>query len=203
MNNNPLMTWSKSLLLLFTLVVMTACGDDDGPAFMFDRYGNCTATSVTPLSQKDFNLQVVGSGWKHLSTFEIGTNGNPTGKEYYEEQVGVGPTDYYFESATSLKGYFYADAIPARGYRIYSYAYDEENNTLVAADPDRQPGLRQIVHLKGDQMKVLVYLGQRSTGGGTMRYVYGYSTYQRMTEKELTACQENHRINFDKGMGDE
>lgn len=197
MNNNPLMTWSKSLLLLFTLVVMTACGDDDGPAFMFDRYGNCTATSVTPLSQKDFNLQVVGSGWKHLSTFEIGTNGNPTGKEYYEEQVGVGPTDYYFESATSLKAYFYADAIPARGYKTYSYQYEEENNTLGSSDSSKPLSFLQIVYLRGDIMKALVYLGQRSIGGGTMRYIYGYSTYQRMTEKELTTCQETHSVNFD------
>lgn len=197
MNNNPLMTWSKSLLLLFTLVVMTACGDDDGPAFMFDRYGNCTATSVTPLSQKDFNLQVVGSGWKHLSTFEIGTNGNPTGKEYYEEKVGVSPTDYYFESATSLKAYFYADAIPASGYKTYSYQYEEENNTLGASDSTKPLSFLQIVYLRGDIMKALVYLGQRSIGGGTMRYIYGYSTYQRMTEKELTTCQETHSVNFD------
>lgn len=202
MNNNLLRNWNCCLLTLFALITLSACGGDDGPAFLFDRNGGCMAASPVPLSQKNFNQQVVGSGWKHLSTYEINTNGNPIGQEYYEELLGS-PTDYYFESATSLKGYFYADAIPARGYRIYSYAYDEENNTLVAADPDRQPGLRQIVHLKGDQMKVLVYLGQRSTGGGTMRYVYGYSTYQRMTEKELTACQENHRINFDKGMGDE
>lgn len=197
MNNNPLMTWSKSLLLLFTLVVMTACGDDDGPAFMFDRYGNCTATSVTPLSQKDFNLQVVGSGWKHLSTFEIGTNGNPTGKEYYEEKVGVSPTDYYFESATSLKAYFYADAIPASGYKTYSYQYEEENNTLGSSDSMKPLSFLQIVYLRGDIMKALVYLGQRSIGGGTMRYIYGYSTYQRMTEKELTTCQETHSVNFD------
>ncbi len=197
MNNNPLMTWSKSLLLLFTLVVMTACGDDDGPAFMFDRYGNCTATSVTPLSQKDFNLQVVGSGWKHLSTFEIGTNGNPTGKEYYEEKVGVSPTDYYFESATSLKAYFYADAIPASGYKTYSYQYEEENNTLGSSDSTKPLSFLQIVYLRGDIMKALVYLGQRSIGGGTMRYIYGYSTYQRMTEKELTTCQETHSVNFD------
>lgn len=197
MNNNPLMTWSKSLLLLFTLVVMTACGDDDGPAFMFDRYGNCTATSVTPLSQKDFNLQVVGSGWKHLSTFEIGTNGNPTGKEYYEEKVGVSPTEYYFESATSLKAYFYADAIPASGYKTYSYQYEEENNTLGSSDSTKPLSFLQIVYLRGDIMKALVYLGQRSIGGGTMRYIYGYSTYQRMTEKELTTCQETHSVNFD------
>ena len=197
MNNNPLMTWSKSLLLLFTLVVMTACGDDDGPAFMFDRYGNCTATSVTPLSQKDFNLQVVGSGWKHLSTFEIGTNGNPTGKEYYEEKVGVSPTDYYFESATSLKAYFYADAIPASGYKTYSYQYEEENNTLGSSDSTKPLSFLQIVYLRGNIMKALVYLGQRSIGGGTMRYIYGYSTYQRMTEKELTTCQETHSVNFD------
>ena len=197
MNNNPLMTWSKSLLLLFTLVVMTACGDDDGPAFMFDRYGNCTATSVTPLSQKDFNLQVVGSGWKHLSTFEIDTNGNPTGKEYYEEKVGVSPTDYYFESATSLKAYFYADAIPASGYKTYSYQYEEENNTLGSSDSTKPLSFLQIVYLRGDIMKALVYLGQRSIGGGTMRYIYGYSTYQRMTEKELTTCQETHSVNFD------
>ena len=197
MNNNPLMTWSKSLLLLFTLVVMTACGDDDGPAFMFDRYGNCTATSVTPLSQKDFNLQVVGSGWKHLSTFEIDTNGNPTGKEYYEEKVGVSPTDYYFESATSLKAYFYADAIPASGYKTYSYQYEEENNTLGSSDSTKPLSFLQIVYLRGNIMKALVYLGQRSIGGGTMRYIYGYSTYQRMTEKELTTCQETHSVNFD------
>ena len=196
-NNNPLMTWSKGLLLLLTLFVMTACGDDDVPAFVFDRYGNCTATSVTPLSQKDFNLQVVGSGWKHLSTYEIDTNGNPTGKEYYEERIGVSPTDYYFESTTSLKAYLFADAIPASGYKTYSYRYNEEGNTLGSADSTKSLSLLQIVNLRGDLMKVLVYLGQRSVGGGTMRYVYGYSTYQRMTEKELTNCQETHPVNFD------
>ena len=197
MNDKFLKNWSSCLLILFALITLSACGDDDGPAFVFDRNGNCTAASVTPLSQKEFNQQVVGSGWKHLSTYEIDTNGNPSGKEYYKEMDGSSPTDFYFESATSLKGYLFVDALPASGYRTYSYTYDEESNCLLSPNSDKQLTLRQIVYLRGDLMRVLIYLGQRSTGGGTMRYVYGYSTYQRMTEKELAACQENHPVDFD------
>ena len=197
MNNKNLTKWSSCLLILFALITLSACGDDDSPAFVFDRNGNCTAASVTSLSQKDFNLQVVGSGWKHLSTYEIDTNGNPSGKEYYEDMIGSSPTDFYFESATSLKAYFFADAIPASGYKTHNYTYEEEDNTFWSIDSSKLLNLRQIVYLRGDLMKVLIYLGQRSTGGGTMRYIYGYSTYQRMTEKELAACQESHPVNFD------
>ena len=193
-----MMKLKKHALLLLTLLSLAACGDDDhGPSFLFDKNGNCTAASVTPLSQKEFNQQVVGSGWKHLSTYEIDTNGNPSGKEYYEDMIGSSPTDFYFESATSLKAYFFVDALPASGYRTYSYAYDEEDNTLWSIESSKQLDLRQIVYLRGDLMRVLIYLGQRSTGGGTMRYIYGYSTYQRMTEKELAACQESHPADFD------
>ena len=61
MNNKFLKNWSSCLLILFALITLSACGDDDGPAFVFDRNGNCSAASVTPLSQKEFNQQVVGS----------------------------------------------------------------------------------------------------------------------------------------------
>ena len=72
-----------------------------------------------------------------------------------------------------------------------------KDNTLWSIDSSKQLDLRQIIYLRGDLMRVLIYLGQRSTGGGTMRYIYGYSTYQRMTEKELAACQESHPADFD------
>lgn len=187
--------WRALFVLLLGLLGCSACSDDDGPAFLFDNQGECYAASVNALSKEDFARQVVGFGWKHVSTYEINTGGNPSGKEYYTGLVGVTPSTYYFESNHALKEYLYVDALPARGFRTRTYAFEEGSNKILS---ETQIAPRQIVSLKGDVMKLIVYIGLQSTGGGTYRHIYGYATYHRMTDKELTACQEQYTIDFDQ-----
>lgn len=162
-------------------VSFAGCNKEDVyPTFSFNEEGECYLPDVKKISIEEFESSVVGYGWKHVITHEIGSDGKCSSKDFYEDLIGGGPSQYYFESSTSLKEYMYVDAFPAHGYYTYAYDYDDgnrisQNNHLVM----------RIVSLKGDIMKVIDYLGVRADG----IKLYGYSTYKRMSSGELTQVQ--------------
>ena len=66
----------RILGLLLVLLVCSSCGDDDEfPTFKFNEDGICYFPSVSIISKASFEETVVGYGWKHVSTHEIGENG--------------------------------------------------------------------------------------------------------------------------------
>lgn len=179
----------KVLGMLLGLVVCSSCGNDDEfPIFKFDGDGTCYYPSVSAISKESFGQTVVGYGWKHVSTYEIGENGECLKKEYYADLDGVGPHHQYFESATSLKTYMYVDAYPVNGFRTSAYEYMDANRVVV----NNQHAILQIISVDKDVLKALEYLAVRA--GGTK--VYGYVTYKRMTEQELKECQKAYPVDL-------
>lgn len=176
------------IIALLCAVSFASCDKEDiYPTFSFDANGECYIPDVANIPTEEFESLVVGYGWKHVVTHEIGSNGKCSAEDYYEDLVGGGPSQYYFESSESLKEYIYADAIPAHGY--FTYAYEYENGNRVSNNSNL---VMRIVSLKGDIMKVIDYLGIRADGVN----IYGYSTYKRMSSKELTEVQNAFPTDF-------
>lgn len=171
-----------SFIIALLCAVSFASCDKEGiyPTFSFDANGECYIPDAANISTEEFKSSVVGYGWKHVITHEIGSDGKCSTKDYYEDLIGGGPSQYYFESSESLKEYMYVDAFPAHGY--FTYAYEYENGNRVSNNGNL---VMRIVSLKGDIMKVIDYLGIRADGVN----IYGYSTYKRMSNKELTEVQ--------------
>ena len=169
------------IIALLCAVSFASCDKEDTyPTFSFDANGECYIPDAANISTEEFESSVVGYGWKHVITHEIGSDGKCSTKDYYEDLIGGGPSQYYFESSESLKEYIYVDAFPAHGY--FTYAYEYENGNRVSNNSNL---VMRIVSLKGDIMKVIDYLGIRADGVN----IYGYSTYKRMSSKELTEVQ--------------
>lgn len=175
------MKFYSFIISLLCVVFFAACNKEDVyPTFSFDENGECYIPDISNISMEEFESSVVGYGWKHINTHEIGSDGKCSTKDYYEDLVGGGPSQYYFESSKSLKEYIYADAIPAHGYLTYAYKY--ENGNRVSNNGNL---VMRIVSLKGDVMKIIDYLGIRADGVK----LYGYSTYRRMNSGELKEVQ--------------
>lgn len=178
-----------SLGMLLGLVVCSSCGDDDEfPTFKFDGDGTCYYPSVSTISKESFEKTVVGYGWKHVSTHEITENGECLKEEYYEGLDGAGPSYYYFETTASLKTYMYVDAYPVNGFRTSAYEYMDANRVVV----NNRHVILQILSIDKDLLKAVEYLGVRADG----IKVYGYVTYQRMTEQELKECQKSYPVDL-------
>ena len=172
------------IITLLCAVTFAACNKEDiYHTFAFDENGECYTPDADYISMEEFNSSVVGYGWKHVITHEIDGNGKCSTKDYYEDLIGGGPSQYYFETSSSLKEYMYVDAFPAHGYFTYSYNYEEGNRVS-------QNGhlVMRIVSLKEDIMKIIEYLGIRADG----IKIYGYSTYKRMSSEELTKVQNTY-----------
>ena len=172
------------IITLLCAVTFAVCNKEDiYPTFAFDENGECYTPDADYISMEEFNSSVVGYGWKHVITHEIDGNGKCSTKDYYEDLIGGGPSQYYFETSSSLKEYMYVDAFPAHGYFTYSYNYEEGNRVS-------QNGhlVMRIVSLKEDIMKIIEYLGIRADG----IKIYGYSTYKRMSSEELTKVQNTY-----------
>ena len=173
------------------LCLLAACSEDEEfPTFRCDVDGTCYQTSPDPISRARFEASVVGSGWKHVATYEIMSDGTCSRQEYYEDLIGGGPSVYYFESAETMKDYYYLSTSRAWGFRTRTIDYEEGSNRVMMGDDLMQ---FQLLAVEGDVLKMVEYLGVRNGG----RKVYGYSTYYRMTEKELRNCQEEYDIDFD------
>lgn len=179
----------RILGLLLVLLVCSSCGDDDEfPTFKFNEDGICYFPSVSIISKASFEETVVGYGWKHVSTHEIGENGECLKKEYYADLDGAAPSSYYFETAASLKTYMYVDAYPANGFRTSAYEYMDANRVVV----NNQHAILQILSVDKDVLKAVEYLAVRADG----KKVYGYVTYKRVTEQELKECQKAYPVDL-------
>lgn len=186
MKNFSLRGLSGALLLL---VIHASCSnDDDFLTFKFNENGECYYPSASVISAERFEETVVGYGWKHVSTHEIGQDGECMKEEYYAGLDGASPSYYYFESAASLKTYMHVDAYPVNGFRTSAYKYIDANRVVV----NNQHMILQILSVDKDLLKAVEYLGVRA--GGTK--IYGYVTYKRMAEQELAECQKSYPVDL-------
>ena len=122
------MKFHSFFISLLCVVFFAACDKEEiYPTFSFDENGECYIPDISNISMEEFKSSVVGYGWKHVITHEIGSDGKCSTKDYYEGLDGGGSSQYYFESSESLKEYMYVDAFPANGYLTYAYEYEDGN----------------------------------------------------------------------------
>lgn len=180
---------SGMLLLSLLLFMQSSCSKDDELTFKFDENGECYYPSVRSITIGSFEKNVVGYGWKYVSTREIDANGECMKGGYYDDLIGAGPHHYFFESGDVLKMYYTSSVHNRSGFATYTYSYKPENNRVVVG----LDGKMQILSVEGDLLKVVEYMAVLSGG----KKVYGYSTYKRMTDSELEEFQEYYSVDFD------
>ena len=168
------------IIALLCAVAFASCNKEDiYPTFSFDENGECYIPDISNISMEEFKSSVVGYGWKHVITHEIGSDGKCSTKDYYEGLDGGGSSQYYFESSESLKEYMYVDAFPANGYLTYAYEYEDGNRVSNNGNL-----VMRIVSLKGDVMKIIDYLSWHSCGWSkTLRLLHIQTYEQWRTDK--------------------
>lgn len=176
-------------LLSLLLFMQSSCSKDDELTFKFDENGECYYPSVRSISADNFEKNVVGYGWKHVSTRGIDANGECMKGGYYDDLAGAAPHHYLFESGDALKMFYGSMALHKSGFTTYTYSYKPESNRVVVGSDAKM----QILSVEGDLLKVVEYMAVLS--GGTK--VYGYSTYKRMTDSELEEIRRYYSVDFD------
>ncbi len=144
----------------------------------------------------DFSTKVVGSGWMHVSSYEVKADGSLEEQEYYAELCGAGPSTYYFKNDSTLVQYFWADWYPADMYRESPMTYEPETGELWLS---KWPNWKldnhwEFIMLSVDEDTFTAYewMGVR----GNNENVISYSTYRRATDAELQRIQETYTVNF-------
>ena len=90
------------IIALLCAISFIACNKEDiYPTFSFDANGECYMPDVANIPMEEFGSSIVGYGWKHVITHEIGSDGKCSTKDYYEGLDGGGSSQYYFESSES------------------------------------------------------------------------------------------------------
>lgn len=145
--------------------------------------------NLEPLTKAEFERQVVGYGWKWIDTYEIKENGKLAQKPYWEDMLGGSPDQYYF-AKDSVTRFFWADAIPADCYWTTAYTYEEKGNQVSTAYGEHT---LQLLKLEDSKLETIEYLGLQGDG----IKVYGYSTFQRMSDEELEKYRESYPTNFE------
>lgn len=192
-------TTAKAMILFLLSGILVACGNDKWD-FSLEKgekgekeekgdHGEWTLPNLEPLTEAEFEQQVVGYGWKWIDTYEIKENGELAQKSYWKDMEGGSPHQYYF-AKDSVTRFFWADAIPADCYWTTAYTYEEKENQVSTAYGELA---LQLLKLEDSKLETIEYLGQR--GGGIK--VYGYSIYQRMSDEELEECRKSYPTNFE------
>lgn len=177
--------------LLAIVIGFISCGDDV-PQFDMDDEGRWVVPDARPISHAEFLKYAEGNGWKHVSTYEIMEDGSVSRENYYESRDGGGPSGYYFGKDTYVKFAFYG-AIPGKFRTTTAYVYLEDGNRIgnVNRFEDTFFTKFQVLSVSKDKLEVVEYLGVISGKDG-QRDIYGWTTYRKMTDEELEACQEEY-----------
>ena len=63
------------IIALLCAVAFASCNKEDiYPTFSFDENGECYIPDISNISMEEFKSSVVGYGWKHVITHEIGSD---------------------------------------------------------------------------------------------------------------------------------
>ena len=70
------MKFHSFFISLLCVVFFAACDKEEiYPTFSFDENGECYIPDISNISMEEFKSSVVGYGWKHVITHEIGSDG--------------------------------------------------------------------------------------------------------------------------------
>lgn len=186
----------KIFLALLAVVAMVACEDNlegkSGEAtefdFAFNESGECYSTKTNGISASVFAEQVVGYGWKIVSSFEILENGKFSEYEWWGMMDGGTMTHIYFESKNVIKSF--VETMVSGGDIICGYYTDNilfDNSKVYFADSRNK--YRYLV-LTVDEKSMTCIEGVNNT--------YVFTTFQRMTPEELEKVQQTYTRNWDE-----
>lgn len=193
------------ILVLLVSLSVTSCNDDNdesldqqwatvlnnhGIPYVFSDNGNCYGASGG-ISKENFEKMFIGHGWKHYGTWEIDKYGKRLPLEYYHNEIGASPDNYYFDSNTKLTIY-HRSALAKNDMKKKEVTYSFNNNyngmghTVLLLDN------KEYIQITGWTMGTqpsfcMVHpLGVKSNG----ETVYGVSIYLQMTDSEFKIMQE-------------
>ena len=164
--------------------------DNHGSNYDFSDGGKCFGAGGG-ISKENFDKMFIGHGWKHYGTWEIDKYGKRLPLEYYHNEIGASPDNYYFDSNTKLTIY-HRSALAKNDMKKKEVTYSFNNNyngmghTVLLLDN------KEYIQITGWTMGTqpsfcMVHpLGVKSNG----ETVYGVSIYLQMTDSELKIMQE-------------
>lgn len=181
------------IIPLLTALIAT-CNKEHLPDFVFDADGICQAQGLKAISEEDFDRYVAGYGWSVASISEVNYDGSCSDKDFFETRPETVPSQFYFESASSLKEYVWLKDYQEMCYLLHDYIYkvaDGENAVLngVITGGNR---LMQIISVNDDVMEALVLL---DVADGDPR-IYGYVVYNKMSDSELQSIDGDAKVNL-------
>ena len=191
--------------VLFASFFVVSCNDDSEETFeqqwalVLDNYeinydfsdgGKCFGAGGG-ISKENFDKMFIGHGWKHYGTWEIDKYGKRLPLEYYHNEIGASPDNYYFDSNTKLTIY-HRSALAKNDIKKKEVTYSFNNNykgmRLTVLLLDNKEYIQITGWTMGTQPSFCMVhpLGVKSNG----ETVYGVSIYLQMTDSELKIMQE-------------
>ena len=138
------------------------------------------------ITKQEFNEKIKGHGWDSGLTYRI-VNGKVT-NEVMNAMSGFSSSDYYFDEGT-LTQFLYRGDIPASGYYVRSYEYNESDCSIYINGYKSMT----VVKVTKNKFEVIKDVGVKSDG----TKVFGYVTYTLMSEEELAKTRESYKIDLD------
>ena len=138
------------------------------------------------ISKKEFDEKIKGHGWDGGLTYRI-VNGKVT-NEVMDEMNGFRSADYYFDEGILTK-FISPDHIPASGYYVRPYEYNESDCSVYIN------GYKSftIVKVTNNKFEIIDQTGVKSDGTKT----FGYRTYTLMSEEELAKTRKEYSTDLD------
>lgn len=174
-------------VIFFCLAVsllITGCNswESEDVKFRQDEDGDWILFDIERISKSKFDQMVVGYGWKHVESHEIGEDGKCIEKEFYEGSVGGAPSKYFFAQDTLTSFFSYLGLYSC--YKEKGFSYREEDNHVILEE--NYPEL-QIVNVDNRFLYVIESYGSK----------FLYTIYEKMTEEELMECRDVYSKNID------
>lgn len=186
-------------MILLAALTFAACSNED--EFQLTDYkfetgenGMLTPVNIQPFSQKDFQENILGTGWERcMEAHRVYDDGTVEKKNYYEGRMGHLQTYFFFTEEVCTMYYNSAlESIPV--YTPCSYAYSEETNTLAyqhinatILGYDREKGI--LTTLK------TVTAPENEGGKGLL-----IESFRRITDERMEQIRSEHITNEDNLM---
>lgn len=161
--------------------------DNHGDLFPFDASGR--PYGYGGISEENFNKYIAGRGWKCEGTWKINDDGTRSKTNYYENMVGVSPSDFYFASDGTGKEYFFSDAYNEYVCHSFKWSFKndkdaDESSCIAYSNYD----FMQVVGWSQGVLCVIRQLSLNSDGKKT----YAVEIYKEMSDKELASHNEKY-----------
>lgn len=204
------------LLVIITSCFFTGCDktNDEGPV-IFEEFNpfnityttddeGCTLKGAPIYTKEEIMKEIVGYGWKVISTYEVQSNGRLAHDDFWKGMIGIGPTDYWFISESQIVSFFrHSDT--GNKYAKAEWTYDLNRGFIWRTDQAQtsydKERYMQIIRISTSGDKTSLYAIQQIASqsvNGEIKPVFGMVIYQRMSDHELAETKANADYNADK-----